>query len=699
MMTFKLRSDYQPSGDQPQAIDALTRHLAEGAPAATLLGVTGSGKTFTIANVVARLQRPTLVISHNKTLAAQLYGEFQEFFPENAVRYFVSYYDYYQPEAYLPGTDTYIEKDASINDELDRLRLEATHALLERRDTIVVASVSCIYGIGSPEVYRSLFLELTPGQVVAREDFLHRLVEMLYTRGDLDFFQGRFRVKGDVVEVFPPYGEQAVRVDFFGPTIEKLSLIDPLTGEVAQTLTRVKIYPARHYVMPYDQIERAAGSIQQELSEWLPQLERAGKMLEAERLKRRTEFDLEMIRELGYCQGIENYSRHMDGRAPGQPPFTLLDYLPPDGLVVIDESHATVPQLRGMHNGDRSRKQALVNYGFRLPSAFDNRPLVFGEFEERVRQVLFVSATPASYELARSPGRVVEQVIRPTGLTDPRVTLHPLADQVDHLLGEIRKRVERKERVLVTTLTKRMAEDLTAHLTQMEVKARYLHSDIDTLERVKIIQALRAGEFDCLVGINLLREGLDLPEVSLVAILDADKEGFLRSTTSLVQTIGRAARHINGEAVLYADQMTQSLQRAVSETNRRRELQLAYNAEHHITPESIRKNLRNILASVYEMDYFTIPAVAEGQEEYLTPEQVPRRILALEAEMKKAAAAMDFERAAELRDLISTLRHIHPGRAVLRIDLANPAPGRTRRPPRRVPRRVEKRVARRMGLG
>lgn len=698
-MRFELKSDYQPSGDQPRAIEALTRHLADGAPAATLLGVTGSGKTFTIANVIARLQRPTLVISHNKTLAAQLYGEFQEFFPQNAVRYFVSYYDYYQPEAYLPGTDTYIEKDASINEELDRLRLEATHALLERRDTIVVASVSCIYGIGSPEVYRNLYLEAAPGQVVAREEFLRRLVEMLYTRGDLDFFQGRFRVKGDVVEVFPPYSEQAIRVDFFGQTIEKLSLIDPLTGETAQTLTKVKIYPARHYVMPYDQIERAANSIQRELGEWLPQLERAGKLLEAERLKRRTEFDLEMIRELGYCQGIENYSRHMDGRAPGQPPFTLLDYLPKDSLVVIDESHATVPQLRGMHNGDRSRKQTLVDFGFRLPSAFDNRPLVFGEFEERARQVLFVSATPAAYELARSQDRVAEQVIRPTGLTDPLITLHPLADQVDHLLGEIRKRVERKERILVTTLTKRMAEDLTTHLSQLDIKARYLHSDIDTLERVKIIQALRAGEFDCLVGINLLREGLDLPEVSLVAILDADKEGFLRSTTSLVQTIGRAARHVNGEVILYADQMTQSLQRAVSETNRRRELQLAYNAEHHITPESIRKNLRNILASVYEMDYFTIPPVAEGQEEYLTPEQVPRRILALEAEMKKAAAALDFERAAELRDQISALRHLHPGRAVLRTGWPSSGGGRTRRAPRRVPRRVEKRVERRLGLG
>ncbi|MEW6515680.1 MAG: excinuclease ABC subunit UvrB [candidate division FCPU426 bacterium] len=698
-MEFKLKSEYQPSGDQPQAIEALVRHLGEGAPAATLLGVTGSGKTFTVANVIARLQRPTLVISHNKTLAAQLYGEFQEFFPENAVRYFVSYYDYYQPEAYLPGSDTYIEKDASINEELDRLRLEATHALLERRDTIVVASVSCIYGIGSPEVYRNLFLELTPGQTVAREEFLHRLVEMLYTRGDMDFFQGRFRVKGDVVEVFPPYGEQAVRIDFFGSAIEKLSLIDPLTGEVKQPLARVKIYPARHYVMPYDQIERATGSIQQELGEWLPQLERAGKPLEAERLKRRTVFDLEMIRELGYCQGIENYSRHMDGRMPGQPPYTLLDYLPADSLVVIDESHATVPQLRGMHNGDRSRKQTLVDFGFRLPSAFDNRPLVFGEFEERVRQLLFVSATPASYELARSQGRVVEQVIRPTGLMDPMINVHPLADQVDHLLGEIRKRVERKERVLVTTLTKRMAEDLTTYLTQMEVKARYLHSDIDTLDRVKIIQALRAGEFDCLVGINLLREGLDLPEVSLVAILDADKEGFLRSATSLVQTIGRAARHVNGEVILYADQMTQSLQRALSETNRRRDLQMAYNTAHQITPEGIRKNLRNILASVYEMDYFTIPAVAEGREEYLTPEQVPRRVLALEAEMKKAAAALDFERAAELRDQIAELRHLHPGRAVLPIGRPDAGPGRSRRAPRRVPRRVEKRVARRLGRG
>jgi len=691
---FIIKSDYRPRGDQPQAIEYLTRKLQEGVPAVTLLGVTGSGKTFTIANVIERLQRPTLVISHNKTLAAQLYGEFKEFFPENAVRYFVSYYDYYQPEAYLPGPDTYIEKDASINEELDRLRLEATHSLLERRDTIVVASVSCIFGIGSPEIYRNMYYVLAQGEKLSRDEFLHKLVEMLYVRSDLEFFRGRFRVKGDVVEVFPAYDENAIRLDFFGNTLEKICIIDPLTGQVKQQLRKIKIYPARHYVMPYEQIERAIRSIQEEQTAWIVSLEKQGKLLEAERLKRRTEFDIEMIRELGYCQGIENYSRHLEGRQPGQPPYTLLDYLPDDGLVVIDESHVTVPQLRGMHNGDHSRKKALVEYGFRLPSAFDNRPLYFEEFERRVRQVLFVSATPGAYELERSKDNVVEQIIRPTGLMDPKVSVYPLRNQVDHLLGEIRKRVAARERVLVTTLTKRMAEDLTDHLNQLEVKTRYLHSDIDTLERVKIIRDLRAGKFDCLVGINLLREGLDLPEVSLVAILDADKEGFLRSTTSLIQTIGRAARHVNGEVILYADTLTQSLQRAISETNRRREIQMAYNQEHGITPEGIKKNIRNVLGSVYEMDYFTIPAANEAAGEYLAPEEIPRRIIAWESEMRKAAAELDFERAAELRDQIAELRRLNPGRAFI-----SPSRFKTihQRKTRKVPRQVEKRISRRLG--
>jgi len=692
-MPFKLRSEYQPSGDQPQAIGALERALRQGAPAVTLLGVTGSGKTYTIANVVERLQRPTLVISHNKTLAAQLYGEFKEFFPENAVSYFVSYYDYYQPEAYLPNTDTYIEKDAAINEELDRLRLEATHALLTRRDTLVVASVSCIFGIGSPETYRSMYLRLAQGEPIGREALLHRLVELQYTRGDVDFFRGRFRVKGDVVELFPAYEENAYRLEFFGNTLEKITRIEPLSGNVLQAVTVLPVYAARHYVMPHEQIERAIQSIRRELEQRVPELERAGKPLEAQRLRRRTEFDLEMIRELGYCQGIENYSRHLDGRAPGQPAYTLLDYLPPDALVVIDESHVTVPQLRGMHNGDHSRKVPLVEYGFRLPSAFDNRPLYFQEFEQKMRQLVFVSATPSAYELQRSQDRIVEQIIRPTGLVDPRVTVQPVARQVDHLLGMVRERAERKERVLVTTLTKRMAEDLTQYLAEMGIRVRYLHSDIDTLERVRIIRDLRTGEFDCLVGINLLREGLDIPEVSLVAILDADKEGFLRSATSLVQTIGRAARHVGGEVVLYADHLTDSMQRAISETNRRREKQLAYNQEHHITPESIRKNIRSILETVYEADYFTVPTAEEAPGEYLTPEEIPRRIVALEAAMKKAAAELDFERAAELRDQTAQLRHLNPAQAVL-----PPRPGsrRKRRNPLRPPRAVERRVARRL---
>ncbi len=693
-MPFQLKSEYRPSGDQPQAIEALSRHLQNGSPALTLLGVTGSGKTFTIANVIERLQRPTLVISHNKTLAAQLYGEFKEFFPGNAVHYFVSYYDYYQPEAYLAGSDTYIEKDASINEELDRLRLEATHALLECRDTIVVASVSCIFGIGSPETYRDMYLHLETGQTMVQEDFLRRLVEMQYLRGDVDFFRGRFRVKGDVVEIFPAYDKKAFRLDFFGNTLEKISRIDPLSGEADQRLKSLRIYPARHYVMPGERIKQAVMSIKAEMNKQVPELEKSGKILEAERLKRRTEFDLEMIRELGYCQGIENYSRHLDGRLPGAPPFTLLDYFPPDALVVIDESHVTLPQLRAMHSGDYSRKKALVENGFRLPSAYDNRPLYFEEFEQRVRQTLFVSATPSEYELKRSGACVVEQIIRPTGLIDPAITVNPAAGQVDHLLGEIRKRTLKQERILVTTLTKRMAEDLTDYLAQMEVKVGYLHSGIETLERVKIIRDLRAGVFDCLIGINLLREGLDIPEVSLVAILDADKEGFLRSATALIQTIGRAARHVGGEVILYADTITRSINRAVSETNRRREKQLAYNRQHNITPEGIRKNIRTILGTVSEMDYFTIPSAEEASGEYLLPEEIPRRIMALEIEMRKTASKLDFERAADLRDQVNELRNLNPGRAFL------PPPSTRssrKKRTRRVPRKVEKRVARRLG--
>ena len=663
-MLFKLNSDYKPAGDQPQAISQLTKYVQQGAPAVTLLGVTGSGKTFTIANLIEKLQRPTLVISHNKTLAAQLYGEFKEFFPENAVRYFVSYYDYYQPEAYLPGPDTFIEKDASVNEELDRLRLEATHALLERRDTIVVSSVSCIYGIGSPDNYKNMYLHLTIGQTLNREEFLHKLVEMQYMRGDIDFFRGRFRVKGDIIEIFPAYSQNAFRLDFFDNVLEKISEIDPLTGNLKKIIKEFRLYPARHYILPYEQVENAVTSIRTELDTWHQELEQKGKLLEAERVKRRTEFDIEMLKELGYCQGIENYSRHLEGRQAGQPAFTLLDYFPEDKLVIVDESHVTVSQVRGMHNGDRSRKESLVSFGFRLPSAFDNRPLYFEEFEERVPQMLFLSATPGEYELRRSEERVVEQIIRPTGLTDPVLRLEPVAKQVDHLLGEIKQRITKEERVLVTTLTKRMAEDLTEYLTQLDIKVSYLHSDIDTLERVKIIRSLRLGEIDVLVGVNLLREGLDLPEVSLVAILDADKEGFLRSTTSLIQTIGRAARNVAGEVILYADNMTKSLKQAINETNRRREKQLAYNLKEKITPQSIKKNINDSLYSICEKDYFTIPVAREDSSEYLTPEKILEKIVVLEEQMKQAAKELNFEQAAELRDEINKLRETKPNKII-----------------------------------
>ena len=583
-MPFTLKSEYQPCGDQPQAIEALVRGLNDGSKDQVLLGITGSGKTFTIASVIDRTQRPTLVIAHNKTLAAQLYQEFKTLFPENAVEYFVSYYDYYQPEAYVPASDTYIEKEAIVNEEIDRLRMSATRALFERRDVIVVASVSCIYGLGDPDAYYGMLVFLEPGMRIARETLLQRLVELQYERNDIDFKRGTFRVRGDVVEIYPSYQDQAYRIELWGDEIDSISTIDPLLGEVMQKhTTRVPIYPKTHYVMPRTTIKRAIKSIKQELEWWEPKLIAEGKLVEAQRLHQRTMFDLEMIKEMGFCRGIENYSRHLTGKKPGEPPPTLLDYLPRDTMVVIDESHQTVPQVRGMFEGDQSRKRTLVEYGFRLPSALDNRPLNFDEFEERIGQTIYVSATPGPYELTKSGGEVIEQIIRPTGLMDPEVEVHPVKGQIDHLLDECRLRAERNERVLVTTLTKRMSEDLTEYFTEVDVRVRYLHSDIETLERIKILRDLRRGEFDVLVGINLLREGLDLPEVSLVAILDADKEGFLRSQSSLIQTIGRAARNASGKAILYADRITDSMKRAIDETHRRRELQEAYNqrTRHH----------------------------------------------------------------------------------------------------------------------
>src|SRR3984885_2458275 len=635
-MDFKLVSSYTPQGDQAAAIQALTRGIYDREAHQVLLGVTGSGKTYTMAKVIEAVNRPALVMAHNKTLAAQLYHEFKQFFPGNAVEYFVSYYDYYQPEAYIPAGDLYIEKEATINEELDKLRLSATRSLFERRDSIIVSSVSCIYGLGSPEAYYGMLLLLEKGQHISRKDILRRLVEILYERNDTDFRRGTFRVRGDVIEVFPTYDESAYRIEMFGDEIESLAQIDPLFGTVKQKYSRLPIYPKSHYVVQPERKAEAIESIVKELNEWVPQLESEGRMVEAQRVYQRTRFDLEMIKSMGYCHGIENYSRHFSGRLPGEAPPTLLDYFPRDFLLFVDESHATIPQVHGMWHGDRSRKQTLVDYGFRLPSAMDNRPLKFDEFENRIHQTIYVSATPGPFELTRSAGVVVEQVIRPTGLIDPEVEIRPVKGQIDDLLAEIRDRASRNERVLVTTLTKRMAEDLAGYYTEVGVRCRYMHSEIETLERVKILAALRKGEFDVLIGINLLREGLDLPEVSLVAILDADKEGFLRSTGSLIQTMGRAARHLEGRAILYADRMTDSMRRAIDETDRRRTIQRAYNEENGITPQSIIKPIDMMLVAIAEGDYVTVPVETEAEAD-LPPAEREKLIDELERGMREAA--------------------------------------------------------------
>lgn len=657
MPEFIMGTPYQPRGDQPQAISRLVAGLAEGTSHQVLLGVTGSGKTFTVANVIQETQRPALVISHNKTLAAQLYGEFKTLFPHNAVEYFVSYYDYYQPEAYIPSTDTYIEKDSHINEQIDKLRHSATYSLLERRDVIIVASVSCIYGLGSPEAYKGMHINLEAGKEFPREELLRRLVEIQYLRNDLDFHRGAFRVRGDVVEIYPAYEEErALRVTFFGDTIDEISIIDPLRGRKLTRLERVAVYPGSHYVTSRDNLVRARRDIREELVERLRELHRDNKLLEAQRLEQRTNFDLEMMEEMGYCQGIENYSRHLTGRKAGEPPPTLMEYLPDDALVIIDESHATVPQLNGMYRGDRSRKETLVNYGFRLPSALDNRPLTFQEFEKFTKQRIYISATPAEYELQKSKGRVIEQIIRPTGLIDPEIIVKPTTHQVDDLLGEVRERAKRGQRVLVTTLTKRMAENLTSYYQDLGVRAKYLHSDIKTLERVDIIRDLRLGEFDVLIGVNLLREGLDIPEVSLVAILDADKEGFLRSERSLIQTSGRAARNLEGQVIMYADRVTKAIGACLAETMRRREIQERFNRENNITPESIKKSVHNILASIYEADYVTLPLVSEKLQKFTAERELEDHLKDLNREMKAAAARLEFERAAAIRDEIKELK-------------------------------------------
>ncbi len=658
MKPFLLRSQFEPTGDQPQAIEKLASNIANGTQEQTLLGVTGSGKTFTMAHVIAKVQRPSLVIAPNKTLAAQLYGEFKSFFPENAVEYFVSYYDYYQPEAYIPQTDTYIAKDSSINETIDKMRHSATRSLLERRDVIIVASVSCIYGLGSPQTYQEMLLQLKIGQEIPREDVLRKLVDIQYERNDYDFHRGVFRVRGDVIEVFPAYEEdRAIRIEFFGDEVDSIKEIDPLTGKTFRQMNRADIYPGTHYVTSEDTLERAVKSIKLELSERLEYFYREGKLIEAQRIEERTRFDLEMLMELGFCHGIENYSRHLDGRSAGTPPYTLLDYFPPDWLLFIDESHISVPQIRGMYNGDRARKETLVRYGFRLPSALDNRPLNFDEFEKRVKQAVYVSATPGPYELTNTKGHVVEQIIRPTGLVDPQIEVRRADFQVDNLIGEIRKRVKDGHRVLVATLTKRMAEDLTEYLAELDIRVRYMHSDIDTINRIETVRDLRLGNFDVLVGINLLREGLDIPEVSLVAVLDADNEGFLRSERSLIQTAGRASRNVMGTVILYANTVTDSMRRAIEETDRRRKKQLEYNAANNIVPKSVEKEISDILAE-YRLRPRDSEFVFEPQTEFDTEGAVSpdQQILAIEKEMKEAASRLEFERAAALRDEIKRLR-------------------------------------------
>jgi excinuclease ABC subunit B len=658
IMSFRLAVSYRPRGDQENAIRELTRGVREGEQHQVLLGVTGSGKTFTVAKVIEAVGRPALVLAHNKTLAAQLYHEFQSFFPENAVEYFVSYYDYYQPEAYIPSSDVYIEKEATINDELDKLRLSATKSLFERRDCVIVASVSCIYGLGSPEAYYGMLLMLEKGQKISRNQILSKLVEILYERNDSDFRRGTFRVRGDTIEVFPTYDDYAYRIELWGDEVESLAQIDPLLGQVKQTYLRLPIYPKTHYVMSEETKRDAMESIREELQAWHAELEKQGKLIEAQRLYQRTMFDLEMIKEIGYCHGIENYSRHFSGRLPGEAPPTLLDYLPHDALLFIDESHQTVPQLHGMYHGDRSRKEVLVSHGFRLPSALDNRPLTFDEFEHRVNQVVYVSATPGPYELTRAGGVVVEQIIRPTGLLDPSVEIRPVRGQVDDLLGQIRQRVDAGQRILVTTLTKRMAEDLAEYYSEVGVRCRYLHSEVSTLDRIKILRDLRRGEFDVLIGINLLREGLDLPEVSLVAILDADKEGFLRSSGSLIQTMGRAARHLEGHAILYADVLTDSMKKALDETSRRRRIQEEYNEVNHIVPQSIVKPIDMSLVAIAEGDYVTVDMGQDEDVESLTPEQKAKFLADLEEQMREAARKFEFEKAAQLRDRLKSLRAV-----------------------------------------
>jgi excinuclease ABC subunit B len=653
---FQLVSDYKPRGDQGRAIEELLTGIQSGEKHQVLLGVTGSGKTFTVAKMIEHLNRPALVLAHNKTLAAQLFHEFKQFFPHNAVEYFVSYYDYYQPEAYIPAGDLYIEKEATINEELDKLRLSATRSLFERRDAIIVASVSCIYGLGSPEAYYGMLLLLEKGQKVRRDDIIRRLVEILYERNDADFRRGTFRVRGDVIEVFPTYDENAYRIELFGDEIDSLAQIDPLFGTVRQKYARLPIYPKSHYVVLPERRNTAIETILEELSWWEKELELQGRMVEAQRIHQRTRFDLEMIKSVGYCHGIENYSRHFSGRLPGEPPPTLLDYFPRDYLLIVDESHATVPQLHGMWHGDRSRKQNLVDYGFRLPSALDNRPLQFEEFEARTNQIVYVSATPGPYELTKSAGVVVEQIIRPTGLVDPEVEIRPVRGQIDDLLHEIRDRAQKGERVLVTTLTKRMAEDLAGYYAEVGVRCRYMHSEIETLERVKLLRDLRKGEYDVLIGINLLREGLDLPEVSLVAILDADKEGFLRSSGSLIQTMGRAARHLSGRAILYADKMTDSMRQAIGETDRRRTVQRAYNEEHGITPQSIISHIDMSLAKILQAEYADLAEEVESMPEFQSQEELNSYITKLESDMREAAKKFEFEKAAKLRDTIRDLR-------------------------------------------